>query len=45
VSDALAPFKAEFNITPVKPEQIARIAWSAMNLSNGPYQKERVNVV
>jgi carbon-monoxide dehydrogenase large subunit len=34
VSDALAPFKAEFNITPVKPEQIARIAWSAMNSSN-----------
>lgn len=26
VSDALAPFKAEFNSTPVKPEQIARIA-------------------
>jgi hypothetical protein len=22
VSDALAPFKAEFNSTPVKPEQI-----------------------
>jgi len=29
VSDALTPFKAEFNTTPVKPEQIARIAWSA----------------
>jgi aerobic carbon-monoxide dehydrogenase large subunit len=29
VSDALAPFKVEFNTTPVKPEQIARVAWSA----------------
>ena len=29
VSDALAPFKAEFNTTPVKPEQIARVVWSA----------------
>jgi carbon-monoxide dehydrogenase large subunit len=28
VSDALAPFKAEFNSTPVKPEQIARAAGS-----------------
>jgi aerobic carbon-monoxide dehydrogenase large subunit len=28
VSDALAPFKVEFNTTPVKPEQIARVAWS-----------------
>jgi carbon-monoxide dehydrogenase large subunit len=27
VSDALAPFKAEFNTTPIKPEQIARLAW------------------
>jgi carbon-monoxide dehydrogenase large subunit len=27
VSDALAPFKAEFNATPIKPEQIARLAW------------------
>ena len=29
VSDALAPFKAEFNTTPIKPEQIARVMWSA----------------
>jgi aerobic carbon-monoxide dehydrogenase large subunit len=29
VSDALAPFKVEFNTTPVKPEQIARVAWTA----------------
>lgn len=29
VSNALAPFKVEFNTTPVKPEQIARVAWSA----------------
>ena len=29
VSDALAPFKVEFNTTPVKPEQIVRAAWSA----------------
>ena len=28
VSDALVPFKVEFNATPVKPEQIARVAWS-----------------
>jgi aerobic carbon-monoxide dehydrogenase large subunit len=29
VSDALAPFGAEFNSTPVRPEQIARMAWPA----------------
>jgi aerobic carbon-monoxide dehydrogenase large subunit len=29
VSNALAPYKVEFNTTPVKPEQIARVAWSA----------------
>jgi carbon-monoxide dehydrogenase large subunit len=31
VSDALAPFKAEFNTTPIKPEQIVRAAgmWSS----------------
>lgn len=29
VSDALAPFNVEFNTTPVKPEQIARVAWAA----------------
>ena len=28
VSDALKPFKAEFNATPVKPEQIVRAVWS-----------------
>ncbi len=29
VSDALKPFKAEFNATPVKPEQIVRAVWSS----------------
>ena len=29
VSDALASFKAEFNSTPIKPEQISRATWSA----------------
>jgi carbon-monoxide dehydrogenase large subunit len=29
VSDALSPFKAEFNSTPVRAEQIARLAWPA----------------
>ena len=33
VSDALAPFKAEFNSTPVRPEQIARMAWPAARRS------------
>jgi carbon-monoxide dehydrogenase large subunit len=29
VSDALASFNAEFNSTPIKPEQISRVTWSA----------------
>jgi hypothetical protein len=29
VSDALAPFKMEFNSTPIRPEQIAAAALSA----------------
>ncbi|MCC6779689.1 MAG: xanthine dehydrogenase family protein molybdopterin-binding subunit [Hyphomicrobiales bacterium] len=28
VSDALKPFKVEFNATPIKPEQIVRATWS-----------------
>jgi hypothetical protein len=29
VSDALAPFKLEFNTTPIRPEQIAAVTLSA----------------
>jgi carbon-monoxide dehydrogenase large subunit len=29
VADALAPFGAEFNTTPIKPEQIVEVARSA----------------
>jgi aerobic carbon-monoxide dehydrogenase large subunit len=35
VADALAPFGAEFNATPIKPEQIVEAAHSAPPHSHG----------